>query len=348
MDYRAIGAMLDGALSTYNFQVSPKAPAGRPGKNDKSLREYRLQLINKQNDTSENLKKVITNVISAVFQDAQNVKLNPLSVNSSKFSSCSFTTNGVKVDAIIAKGANKGENFEVATTKDLASAFNARGTNAKIEELITQLGLANKEFADVEISQVKQRVGSTRKTGVPVEKMGEIIGDIILTDQNRKNWFVSLKDVNGITFSAYPGAATLIKDHVVQPKSDAAKFLEAFGVDLAAVQIGYNERRGINSGSYRPKPPRPNTAKLKSIFEHAWGMNYFYVRRKSVGWEVFWIDRRKLDKLTSNIRVESITYPSKKTKSIVILCSNQEKRYRVEMRNSKGDEYPNDIKFQVR
>lgn len=347
MDYRSIGATLDAALAKHNFHVSPKTPAGRPGKNDKSLREYRLQLINKHNDTSKHLQAHIVSIVKSAF-DASDVKFNTLSVNSSKFSSCSFKVGDIKVDAIIAKGANKGENFEVATVRDLSNAFQIRGSNAEFEKLISQMNQAHPGFAQVEISKVKQRTGSTRKTGVPIDRMGEIIGDIIMTDETGKDWYVSLKDVNGITFSAYPGGATLIKDHTVQYNSDAAKFLEAFGVDLTQVQLGYNERRGIKNPPYNTKTPKPNTQKLKYLFEHAWGMNYFYVRKKPSGWEVFWLDRKKLDKLSSNIRIDSITYPSKKTKSITILCSNQEKRYRVEVRNSKGGEYPNDIKFQVR
>lgn len=348
MDFRAIGATLDACLATYNFHVNTKAPAGRPGKNDKSFREYRLQLINKTNDTSDRLKQNIVSVVKANFPGATDVQLTQISPNSSKFPSVQFKIDDVKVDAIIAKGANKGENFEVATTKNLANAFKIRGSNREFEELIRQMGESNKDFANVEISDVKQRTGSTKKTGVPVEKLGEIIGDIILTDENKKQWFVSLKDVNGATFSAFPGAATLIKNHVVDTKSEGAEFLRMFGVDLTAVQLGYNERRGIKGAPYTPKVPQPNSLKLKKIFEHAWGMNYFYVRKKPGGWQVFWIDRKMLDKLTNGIRIEKITYPSQRTKSIVIDCSNNEKKYRVEMRNSKGGEYPNDIKFQVR
>jgi light-regulated signal transduction histidine kinase (bacteriophytochrome) len=78
-------------------------------------------------------------------------------------------------------------------------------------------------------------------------------------------------------------------------------------------------------------------------------MNYFYVRktRTGDGWKVFWLDKNYLDSLTSNIVVDSIDYPSKKSKQITIKCHNSKQKYKVEIRNSKSGEYPNDIKFKV-
>lgn len=354
MDYKVVGFALTEAVKTYNFQVSPKSPAGKPGKNIKQMREFRLQLINKHMDTSAKLEADMKTILNKAFGGAiSKLTHHQVSPNSSKFSSYSFEISNQMYDVIIARGANKGENFEVVTTNNLAKAFHTRGETTEFHLLIDQLNEAHDGFEQVEISKVEQRKGSTRKTGVPIEKLGEIIGDIILTDENNKKWFVSLKDINGHTFSAYPGAASLFDNYGnLQPRSDGAKFLQAFGVDLSKVQDGFDERRGsVAPGGKRepiPGPVNPDLAKIKSIFEVAWGMNYFYVRKKSFGWDVFWIDREKLNKLTSNIRIESITYPSKKTKSVMILCSNNEKKYKVEVRNSAGREYPNDIKFGVR
>jgi hypothetical protein len=67
---------------------------------------------------------------------------------------------------------------------------------------------AHTPFANSEIVSVKQRVGSTRKEGIPIEKLGAIIGDIELKDSNDEKWYISLKDVKGNTFSAYSGAAS--------------------------------------------------------------------------------------------------------------------------------------------
>jgi light-regulated signal transduction histidine kinase (bacteriophytochrome) len=77
-------------------------------------------------------------------------------------------------------------------------------------------------------------------------------------------------------------------------------------------------------------------------------MNYFYVKKESVGWQVFWIDRTRLNQLVNNIRITEIKYPNDTSKQITIFCENSEKRYLVEMRNSKAGEYPNDIKIKIR
>jgi hypothetical protein len=350
MDYRLVTEILNAGFRNHNYQVNPKTPTGKVGKNNKKQREFRLQLINKHIEVNKNIVDLAEPLLKKLFADAQNLKFNPVSPNSSKFPSYSFTLDNQEYDIVIARGANKGENFEVIATKNLANAFQTQPGTTEFHQLIHELNAANGEFAGLEIVRVEQRRGSTKKTGIPLEKLNEVIGDIILIDQNGGKWYISLKDVNGITFSTFPGGATLFDktSGILNPSSEGAKFLETFGVDLAAVQAGFNERRFNTPNTIKPKNKNPNDRALKILFERAWGMNYFYVRRKTNGWEVFWIDKRKLDQLTSNIKIESIRYPSKKTKSIMILCSNQYKKYRVEMRNSAGGEYPNDIKFSLR
>ena len=123
---------------------------------------------------------------------------------------------------------------------------------------------------------------------------------------------------------------------------------KAFGVDLNLVQQGFDERRGYK-GLRDSIPVKPfNNRNLIPIFERAWGMNYFYVKKERMGWQVFWIDRKKLKQLTNGLRVTQIRYPSVKSKQISILLENKYKKYIVEVRNSKAGEYPNDTKFRVR
>jgi hypothetical protein len=55
-----------------------------------------------------------------------------------------------------------------------------------------------------------------------------------------------------------------------------------------------------------------------------------------------------LDKLSQNIKIDDIRYPSTKSKQITILCSNTVENYIIELRNSKAGEYPNDTKFKVK
>lgn len=348
-DFKKLGVWLNDLLKTYNYQVAPLAAAGKPGKNKKSMREFRLQLINKSNDTSARLIDALPNILKKQ-DNVSGVVFNKISPNSSKFPSYSFTIVNQEIDLVIGRGANKGENFETQTVTDLAQFFKVAGaTNSSMVELVVLLDEANKEFKDREIASVKQRTGSTKKEGVPIEKLGAIIGDIVLTDTTNKEWFISLKDVNGNTFSSYSGAATLFNTNGdLQPNSQGADFLSAFGVDLNLVQQGFDTRNKKKSIRKPIAVKKANAAELKSIFERAWGMNYFYVKRQPGGWKVFWIDRNKLNKLASNIRVTDIKYPNEKSKQISIFCENGESKYLVEMRNSKAGEYPNDIKIKVR
>jgi hypothetical protein len=347
-EYRKIGTWLNDILKPYNYQVADSHVAGKPGKVVKSMREYRLQLINKQNDTSASL----INNFERILKDsntARNIKFNSISQNSSKFPSYSFDFSGITIDLVIARGANKGENFETQTVANLAAMFNTNKKDSSFAKLIEQLNQENKDFASREIKEVKQRKGSTKKEGIAIEKLGAIIGDIVLTDTTDEKWFISLKDINGNTFSSYSGAASLFNNAGdLQPKSAGADFLEAFGVDLNKVQSGFDLRNKKKALRENIPLAKINQTKIKAIFERAWGMNYFYVRKTAQGWQVFWLDKQYLNKLTSNIKVSEIRYPSEKSKQITIVCGNSEKKYTIEIRNSSAGEYPNDIKFKVR
>lgn len=346
-EYKQIAEALSAMTKQYNYQIAPKQPNGGTPTDKRYSREYRLQLINTQNDTSElvlgrlpaDLKKV-----SAL----SNVKINSLSPNSSKFPSIEFVWGDEKIDVVIARGANKGENFEKTIVGDLAKYFGSGIKEEKMVALIEQLNEANSDFAKVEITSAIQRTGSTKKENVKIEDLGAIIGDIVLTDTTNKKWYISLKDINGYTFSSYSGAASLFNaSGELQSKSPGADFLNSFGVDLNKVQAGFDERNGIKAIRAKLPVKRPNDAELKKIFERAWGMNYFYVKKESFGWKVFWIDRKMLNRLT-DITVKEVKYPSKASKQISILCSSPEYDYLVEIRNSKGGEYPNDTKFRVK
>jgi hypothetical protein len=343
-----VSLYLDDISKSKNFHVSSTKPRGQPGKNAKHMREYRMQLVNKNNDTSKDYIDFLNSELRK-NPHITNINFNKISPNSSKFSSYSFKIRNQDFDIVIAKGANKGENFEKQTVDDLSSYFGVSKENPKFGKLIELMNQSNKDFASVEIVKVKQRTGNTKKEGVPIEKLGSIIGDIVLTDSTGKDWFISLKDYNGDTFSSYSGASTILNNKgEVQGNSPGSKFLLSFGVDLNKVQQGFDERANKKTSSSF-QVTKPNQREIKNIFERAWGMNYFYVRktRSSDGWKVFWIDRKYLDDLSSNIVVDSIDYPSKKSKQISIKCHNSKQRYKVEIRNSKSGEYPNDIKFKV-
>lgn len=358
--YKDLGAYLDEYLKDYNFMVNPKNASGETVKGGgPNSRCYRLNLINKNNDTSQTLKENLENIVKSVFPDPEKVKFNQLSPNSSKFSSVSFDFDGYSYDLIIAKGANKGEKFETKTIEQLKKAFNivnSDGDRISVDledyyQLIAMLSEENSKFRPLDVKSVDKNRKPTKKENIPIADLGAIIGDVVLEDTAGNSWYISVKNIDGDTFSSYSGAASLFnKKGELQENSKGADFLRSFGVDLNEVQAGFDLRNNIKVKRPRFKYQKPNTQELKAIFERAWGMNYFYVRKLRTGWQVKWIDRKYLNKLVNGIEVDvkNISYPNLSRKQITIKCGTGEKSYTVEMRHSSGGEYPNDIKFKVR
>ena len=348
-DYIKVGIWLNKILLPYNYQVAPSAPHGKPAKNVRTMREYRLQLVDKHNDTRDELVSSLGNILSKDSNKLRSIKFNPISLNSSKFPSYTFTFQNQIFDLVIARGTNAGENFETQTIADLARAFSTSKMRPDFRMLVDQMNESNPDFASVEICHIKKRTGSTKKEGVPIELLGSVIADVILVDSLGNRWFVSIKDINGDTFSSYSGGSSLFDTTgTLQKNSAGATFLNTFGVDLNKVQSGFDTRNKKNV--LREKIPKKaaNSSNIKPIFERAWGMNYFYIKKLSTGWKVFWIDRLKLNSLSGSIVVSDISYPNTKSKSIVIHCNNGREKYIIEVRNSSGGEYPNDIKFKIK
>lgn len=308
-----------------------------------NTREYRIVPSSPTNKkTSDDVWKLFDS------KSLKDLKFNQQSPNSSKFSSISFSLQDVNVDVVIAGGANKGESFEKMFLTKLTGQISGGANEKSYGTLLDQLEQANLQFQKSQIVSVKARTGRTEKKGIPIEKLGEIIGDIVIEDEKGTKWYISLKDVNGDTFSSYSGAGSLFNARGdLQERSEGADFLRAFTVDLDTVQQGFDMRG--NKVVLRDKiAERKASVGLVDIFRRAWGMNYFYVRRMTGDrWKTFWIDREVLNKLTSNIKVTGVDYPDKNRKQITISCGNGYAKYKVEVRNSKGGEYPNDVKFKI-
>ena len=122
-DYTAIGNLVTSKISPYRYQVNPKQ-AGKPGKVDKTTREYRLQPTSKDVDTQasliSNLEKIIRNINYRGFIPTE-VVFNKISPNSGTFPSYSFILNNQKFDFVITskvKGAG-GLAFEDQLEADL-------------------------------------------------------------------------------------------------------------------------------------------------------------------------------------------------------------------------------------
>lgn len=252
-------------------------------------------------------------------------------------------------------GGNRGHEFEVKTINELYQYLNDSSLKkspafSHIKSLLNMMKRANPRFRPEDIVEVDFRTGTTVKTGVRISDLGEIIGDCVMKDITGKYWYISLKNIDGNTFSTFPGISTLFSGDTIQPSSAGAEFLRTFGVDLNILQSKFDEltnNKHRKRRSYKVEDSKP--IKTKRLLEFAWGQNYFYVRQKSGNsWKVFWLSGSMLNNLTSSIKVEDIRYPHKNSKQITILCGNSHMQYIIEVRNTSGGIYPNKALFKVR
>src|SRR6056300_1344262 len=110
--YKQFGEDLNKLVLTQGFKVEDTKPAGRNSRYYPNQREFRLQLINPERDTREDLITFLDTQLKYT-SGISNIKFNPISPNSSKFSSYSFTIDGFGIDVVISRGSNKGENYEL-------------------------------------------------------------------------------------------------------------------------------------------------------------------------------------------------------------------------------------------
>lgn len=301
---------------------------------NKSERSYRLYKTDPLKICDEVLlKKIIESKLDVI-------KHNELSENSSKFQSYTILYNGNVVDLMIASGSNKGQTFEKQVIQNLQNHLDGV-YDEKYALLLDKLHYQNNDCKN--IIKVEPRTGSTKKTAVPVDQLGSIIGDIVL--HNESKWFLSLKDKNGDTISSLPGGATLFNQGNLDFNSSCATLLNTFGADLNLVQYQYDLRNDIKTS--RTNQTTTSTIDIEQLFQRVWGYNYFYVRNKVSDWDVRWVCSNTLKNYTTNIKTTSINYPNESSKQIAIFCQNEFIKYKIEVRNSKGGEYPNDIKVRL-
>jgi len=338
------GSWLDDSFKKHSYRIG-YAKSGTIGL-DGSTREYRIHPIDTNTPPLVNVLDVIPDVLVSYPGSISRIKFNEISVNSSKFPSFSFTIEDVDYDLVIASNGNGGHKFEKQIIDSLRKAIFDGEQGTKGSDLFTKLvdlGLPDKQ----NIANVSERKGSTRKSDVPIEHLGSVVGDAVVTTKTGEKHYISLKSAHGDTFSSYSGAKSLFDGTTLDQHSFGAKFLQSFGVNLNTLQESFDTRNGIILDRQKIPATGHNKYETTDIMRRAWGCNYYYARDRKDGWETFFIDDNKL-KTLADVEVERIVYPSETSKQLTINCSSPIKDYRIEIRNSKGGEYPNDIKFRVR
>jgi len=334
-----VASVLNNVVQSFGYFLHPKTPAGKLDKKSGHTL-YKMYPLEEEQQPPP-----LLGVLCEL--GASNIRYLDKAEPVSKFPGYQFSLHNA-MHLVLFCDHSRGEWFERAMFDALTDSLN-NNPCGEFQDLVRSWETANPAFNWDRIQSFSKGKSNGRKGCLTYEEIGAVLSDYKLYGSDR-SWGVSLKENTGKTISSHYGAASLFDpEGTLCPNSKGAAFLISFGVDLNQVQAGFDLRNGITK-------PRPNlytqsitdSAILKPIFRRAWGVNYFYTRKKPFGWNTFWVDEAKQEELSSGIIVHRIRYPDETNKSILIEAGNQKKRYIIEMRNSAKGEYPNDIKFKVK
>jgi hypothetical protein len=322
---------------------------------------YQIRVKPKDKETPlDELLTLIEKFLKSAKGKSMGVKkvvVNEKSPNSSKYSSVSFTLSGMDYDIVVAAGGNKGESFEKDMLLNMdnliAGAEGAEGLE-QAQKAFDALAAVDPVFKMKNIKGVTARSGSTKRSGdMSPSEMGKIIADIIVELKNGSKKYVSLKNSSGATVANFGCAAAFTEDlKVVTSSSEWKHWIAPFGIDAKRVEAGLKAAQD----GVAPKGPDTDTldkklAKTSPIFkilQKLWGADYYYLREKGKGFTAMKIDADYVDDhLLKSLVITEIRYPTHGRKQISIYLKSATKRFKIEIRNSKGKIRPTEIKFGV-
>ena len=281
-----------------------------------------------------------------------NVTLQELSPNSSKFSSVSIQCAGMDYDIVLAKGANKGENFE----KDLMLKMsNMAIAGIDDQEALVAFEALNGVDPSITISNVQSvvpREGATKRgIDTPLKETGKIIADIIIKLKNGEKRYISVKNSTGKTVAGMGVAGAFTDDLKVNTNSIEWKtWFKPFNVDpdkieagLQAYIKGTDVKFDVNE---TPNQKIKHGSPAYRILERMWGIDYIYLRQMGKKFKAEIIDEDTLkNSLLKNLTVTRIAYPNKTSKQLSIYLESDAATYKIEARNPKGEVKPKDFKL---
>lgn len=281
----------------------------------------------------------------------ENIKFNK---NSQKSDSVSFEKLDKKYDVTISKGANEGEVFENELFSKLKKYVSDPINSAEVEEAKNLFIALKNVIQNFDISQVKEirkRTGSTTRAHVPAEKIGEVVADIIIELRDGNCLYLSIKNQTGDTF-ANIGMNRLFTENLVVNKSNSLyEMLREIGVNFSTFSKGLKAYRDDQS----IKPIIDNTVRkipadsaFYDFMTNSWGFNYLYVRHNGTNFKILKMDKEFVhDILLKDLCVSKISYPHTRSKQLKIKLWNEFTTYVVEIRNTKGEIKPTEMKVKI-
>lgn len=271
---------------------------------------------------------------------------------------------------VLAGGAtsNEGMNYERNVMKSLKEYFTKKDLDEEVEkpEFLKEL----EQKLDVEFVSLIDSVDFNRKVERPLtddgaEDMGEEIADAALKGDDGKDYYISIKDIGGITV-ANTGAAGMfsLKDNQFKVDLDkreiGKKLFKAAGIDdeesILKIERGLTDY--VNKTISPPELSKTqdvtslaDAESLKKFLYSAFDYGYIYVRRKSSGLEI--VDLTKKENLydfIGDIKSVFVKYPFYKNdtrpgarKNVSIIIETENHRFSFDIRNASGGIIPKQI-----
>lgn len=320
----------------YQIRVKPKT------------KDYKLD------DILADLEKVLKSADAKKILKVSKVVVNDLSPNSGKFSSVSFNIGTAQYDIVVAAGGNKGEQFEKELLKKLQQAHSDDDIKSSkdAEDALTALGAVDKDIKLSNITKIEPRSGATKRSGdMSPKEAGEIIADIIIHCKKGGKKFISVKNSEGSTIANFGVAKAFNEDLSVNTSSlEWKQWIAPIGLDPEKIAKGlqaYESKKQVDFDDIeKPNKKITKTSPVYKLIHKLWGSGYIYLRHKSKKFEAQVIDDDYVhDELLKNLVITEIRYPAASRKQVTVLLSSASKKYKIELRNSKGATRPTEMKF---
>jgi hypothetical protein len=263
--------------------------------------------------------------------------------------------------------SNLGMKYERELLKSLKDYFSKLSLGEEVDKPKFLKDLEDK--TDLEFVDVIDEVDFTRRVKRPLsddgaEDKGKEIADIALKGDDDNTYYISLKDVGGITV-ANTGAAGMfnLKDDKITfvDRGDkiGKKLFNAAGLDDSSI---LKVERGLTD--YLKKTVSPselqstedvttsaNKEDLKKFLYSAFDYGYIYVRRKPVGLEVVDLTKEKdLKAFIGDVKSVKVKYPfyrdetrTGKRKNVSIVIETEHNVFSFDIRNASGGVIPSQI-----
>ena len=276
-----------------------------------------------------------------------------ISPNSSKFSSVGFSVGSIQYDIVLAKGSNKGQEFEKEMLKKLQRLHKGEEVCSEALAVIEAIRKISPDVSLKSIKNISARYGNTVRSEVTSPQMaGEIIADAVLELKSGKKKFVSLKNQTGTTIANFGFNGIFDENFTVDTTNPKwKKWVAPLCVDADRVASGLRAyKEGIETGdssvSKINKVVRKNSSVYK-LLQLLWGSNYIYLRKKGKSIQAVNVDETTIDnEFLKGMRIVEIRYPYAGRKQVTVIFENaKSKKFRLELRNTKGQLAPNQLNF---